>query len=60
MIERIIMIYLDGRIEITNPLRLFGQENMVQSSFKTGDWKHEFYLSKNIGKTAIYRETKGG
>lgn len=54
------MIYLDGRIEITNPLRLFGQENMVQSSFKTGDWKHEFYLSKNIGKTAIYRETKGG
>ncbi len=62
MIERIMLLYLDGRKEIHNPMSLFGFENQLLSTFHSKDLKHEFWLTKTKKRYAIYNEveTLGG
>ena len=57
-IDRIMLIYLDGRKEITNPEMLWDDRDTLRSEFHSFDRNHHFWLTKTRKKCAIYHEQK--
>ena len=57
---RCIIIHKDGRITITNNVRLFGSDEILEGQFQFAEknqWKNgEYWLKEMRKNSAIYRE----
>jgi hypothetical protein len=55
-IERILLVFRDGRKIMTNPKCLFGNEEYLFAEFIFPETNEVFWLSKTKGQGAVYIE----